>query len=317
MADITTERLTPSTGEIPSKGTYSMAANTLLFKGQIVTQDASNRAAVPGPGQNAVGISKATYNNRTGAPSGGAADAMKAEIDYGVHGLEYTGTAPRPGQVVYVVDNQTVSLDPTGSRGIAGVVSEAKNATGDDGLCYVFMGPLAIALAQSLQGAMAIDLPLGGWRLSTGAAIPAFAANSADGFTLAGSEAFGIRINDDSTTVFVDQVRLPESLPAGAALTLHILASRVGTSDPTTAKLTPHVYRNREGAAYDAGSDLVTGDTGLLSAGTTVVQELVVPVDQNGSAQAGDVLTVTLQAKVATGLDNDDAVIHAVWIEAR
>jgi len=317
MTDIAAERLPKSTGEIPHRGTYSMAANTLLYKGQIVTQDSAGRAAVPGAGQNAVGISSATYNNRTGAPSGGAADAVKAEVEYGVQGLIYTGTAPKPGEVVYVVDNTTVSLDPTGSRGIAGICSETKNGTGDDGLCYVFMGPLAIALAQSLQAAMSVDIPLGGWRLSTGAAIPAFGNGTADGFSLVGSEGLGIRINDDSTTVFAGVCRLPESLPASAALTLHMLVSRVGSSDAATAKLTPHVYRNREGAAYDAGGDLVTGDTALLSAATTVMQELTVAIDQNSGAQAGDVLTVTLQAKVSPGLDNDDAVIHAVWIEAR
>src|SRR6185295_4452370 len=174
MADITAERLPKSTGEIPSKGTYSMAANTLLYKGQIVTQDSAGRAAVPGTGQNAVGIANATYNNRTGAPSGGAADAIKAEVEYGVQGLAFTGTAPKPGQVVYVVDNQTVSLDPTGSRGVAGICSETKNATGDDGLCYVFMGPIALALAVAEQGGMSIDLPLGSFRLASGAAIPAF-----------------------------------------------------------------------------------------------------------------------------------------------
>jgi hypothetical protein len=315
MSDTTTERLTPSTGEAPSKGTFDVAANTLLFKGQIVCGDSAGRAAVPGAGLHALGISKATYNNRTGAPSGGAAGAVKAEIDYGVHGLAYTGSVPKPGQVVYVVDNQTVSLDPTGSRGVAGIVAESKTATGDDGLCYVFMGPLAIALAEALQGSVSIDVPLGSFRLSTGAAIPAFAAGSADGFVLDSSEGFGIRINDDSTTVFVNQVRLPESLPAGSTLTLHVLASRVGSADAATATLTPTVFANREGVAFDAGSALTTGNFGLISGATKVVQELTKAIDQNGGAQAGDVLSISLVA--AAGLDDDDAIIHAVWVSAR
>jgi hypothetical protein len=289
-----------------------MAANTLLYKGQIVCKDSAGRAAVPGAGLPAVGVASSTFNNRTGAPSGGAADAMRAEVEYGVFGLPYNGTAPVPGQLVYVYDNQTLTLDPSGSRGIAGICSETKNST-----CYCYFGPLAIAIAAGEQAAMSVDIPLGGWRLSTGAAIPAFGNGTADGFTLAGSEGLGIRINDDSTTVFAGVCRLPESLPAGSALTLHLLVSRVGSTDAATAKLTPHVFRNREGAAYDAGSDLVTGDTGLLSAATTVEQELTVNIDQNGGAAAGDCLTVTLAAKVATGLDNDDAIIHAVWIEAR
>lgn len=316
MADITAERLPKTTGEIPSKGTYSMAANTLLFKGQIVTADSAGRAAVPGAGQNAVGISAATYNNRTGAPSGGAADAMKAEVEYGVQGLAFTGTAPKPGQVLYVVDNQTVSLDPTGSRGIAGICSETKNAAGDDGLCYVFMGPLAIAMARSLQGAGEIDVPLGGFRLSTGAALAAFAGGSADGFTLADSEGWGIRFNDDSTSIIANAIRLPESLPAGSVLTLHVLASRVGATDTAVELLTPGVFRNREGAAYDAGASLVTGNFGVLAGATKVVHELTKAIDQNSGAQAGDVLTITL-APVTANLANDDLIIHGVWVSAR
>lgn len=312
MTDTTAERLPKTTGEIPSKGTYAMAANTLLFKGQIVTQDSAGRAAVPGAGQNAVGISSATYNNRTGAPSGGAAGAVNAEVEYGVQGLAFTGTAPKPGQVVYVADNQTVSLDPTGSRGVAGVVSETKNATGDDGLCYVFMGPLAIAMAQSLQGAFSIDLPLGGFRLATGAAIAAFAGGGADGYTLADSEALCLRWNNTQSTAFWTAVRLPESLPAGAVLNLHVLASRVGATDVGVELLTPTVFANREGVAYDAGASLVTGSFALMAGATKVVHERTLAIT---GAQAGDALSISLAA--AAGLANDDLVVHAAWISVR
>lgn len=314
MADTTTERLPRYTGQIPHKGTAPMAANTLLFKGQIVTQDSAGRAAVPGPGQNAIGVSAATYNNRTGAPSGGAADAIDAEIEYGVQGFAYTGTAPRKGQVVYVVDNQTVSVDPTGSRGVAGICSETKSGALEDGLCYVFMGPLAIAMAQSLQGSFSIDVPLGGFRLASGAAIPAY-VDGTNGFELADSEALCYRLNDDVTTVIWSQVRLPESLPAGAVLTLHILASRVGAADAATAAITPSVFANREGVAHNAGSALTTGNFALLAGATTVIGEYTKAIDQNGGAQAGDVLSVSLAA--AAGLDDDDARIHAVWISVR
>lgn len=312
MTDIAAERLPKSTGQIPNKGTYSMAANTLLFKGQIVTQDSAGRAAVPGAGQNAVGISNATYNNRTGAPSGGAADAVKAEVEYGVQGLNYTGTAPKPGQVVYVVDNQTVSLDPTGSRGVAGIVSESKTATGDDGLCYVFMGPLAIAMANALAGSFTVDLPITAFRLASGAAIPAY-ADGTNGIELASSEGLCYRLNDDVTTVIWSQCRLPESLPAGAVVTLHILAARVGASDAATATLTPSVFANREGVAPEAGAALTTGDFALMAAATTVIGEFTKTIT---GAQAGDVLSVSLAANT-TNLDDDDARIHACWISIR
>jgi hypothetical protein len=307
MSDATHEQTNRFSGVAPGRGTYSMAANTLLYKGQIVCKDSAGRAAVPGAGLPAVGVASSTFNNRTGAPSGGAADAMVAEVEYGVFGFAYTGTAPKPGDVLYVVDNQTLSLDPTASRGIAGICVETKNS-----LAYCYFGPLAIA---AVGGATTIDVPLGSFRLSTGAAVAAFSAGVADGFVLDSSEGFGIRINDDSTTQFWSQVRLPESLPAGATLTLHVLASRVGSADAASATLTPIVYANREGVAFDAGSALTTGNFGLISGATKVVQELTKAIDQNGGAQAGDVLSIGLVA--AAGLDDDDAIIHAVWISAR
>lgn len=310
MADITAERLPRYTGEIPHKGTLPMAANTLLFKGQIVTQDSAGRAAVPGAGQNAVGISAATYNNRTGAPSGGAAGAVDAMIEYGVQGLVYTGTAPKRGQVVYVVDNQTVSLDPTGSRGVAGICAETKSGSDEDGLCYVFMGPLAIAMAHALQAATSIDLPLAAFHLASGAVIPAY-VDGTNGFALSDSEAFSYRLNNGVATVIWTQARLPESMPAGAVVTLHILASRIGATDPD-ATITPSVFANREGVAYDAGAALTTGDFQALSGATKVVQECTKTIT---GAQAGDVLSVSLAAGAT--LDTDDALIHAVWISVR
>jgi hypothetical protein len=312
MTDTAAERLPKTTGEIPHKGTFAMAANTLLYKGQIVTQDSAGRAAVPGAGQNALGISASTYNNRTGAPSGGAAGAMNAEVEYGVQGLIISGTTPQPGQVVYVVDNQTVSLDPTGSRGIAGIVSESKVATGDDGLCYVFMGPLAIAMAQALQGGFSIDLPITNFRLASGAALPAY-ADGTNGIELAGSEGLCYRLNDDVTTVVWNTARLPESLPANAVVTLHIMAARVGAADVASATLTPTVFRNREGAAPEAGANLVTGDFALMAAATTVIGEFTKTIT---GAQAGDVLSVSLAANT-TNLDDDDARVHACWISVR
>jgi hypothetical protein len=310
MADTTTERLPRYTGEIPHKGTAPIAANTLLYKGQIVCQDADGRAAVPGAGRNAMGVCAATYNNRTGAPSGGAAGAVDAEIEYGVQGFAYTGTAPKRGQVVYVVDNQTVSLDATGSRGVAGICSETKSGTFEDGFCYVFMGPLAIAMALSAQGALSIDLPLGGFRISTGAALPASSAGVV-GYSLVDSEGFGIRFHDTITTAIVNAARLPESLPAGATVTLHALVSRIGATDPD-ATITPLVYANREGVAYDAGASLVTGDLPAISGATKVVQEVTLPIV---GAAAGDVLTVSLAASAT--LDTDDLLLHAVWISVR
>jgi hypothetical protein len=309
MTATTVERLFNLVAPLsPANGTFPMAANLLLLRGAIVTLDASDRAADTGIGQDAIGISKATYKNRTTDPSGGAAGAVDAEVQYGIHNFLISGTTPRPRQIVYVVDNQTVSADPTGGRGIAGICTEVRTENGV-AKAYVYMGPHVIA---SIRSGRDIDVPLGGFRLATGAAVPAFGAGTADGFNLTDSEALTLRINDDSTTAFWNAVKLPEDVPAGAVVTLHVLASRVGALDIAAAVLTPFVFANREGVAYDAGASLVTGSFGLMAGATKVVHELTIAIV---GALGGDALSISLIA--AAGLDDDDLVIHAVWISVR
>jgi hypothetical protein len=263
---------------------------------------------VPGVGRDAIGVAKQTFDNRTGSQAGGAAGAFDAEIAYGVRGFLISGTTPKSKQVVYVVDNQTVSLDPDGGRGIAGVVSEVRTENGV-AQAYVVMGPHIVA---AVRGPVDISIPVTAFRLATGAAAPAFSAGAADGINLTDSEALTLRINDDSTTAFWASVQLPDSLPADAVVTLHVKASRIGATNTAVALLTPSVFANREGVAYDAGASLVTGDFGVLAGATKVVHELTKAIV---GAQGGDVLSIGLVA--AAGLADDDLVIHSVKVSVR
>lgn len=137
MAAATDYVLTESAGLVPAKGTYGAAANVLLYGGTIVTIDANGHADVVTAGQHSPGVAVADCDNRTTAPEGGGAAAVNCEVAFGVHGLAYTGTAPKPGQVVYVVDNQTVSIDSSsGSRGVAGYCVELR-----EGKCWTYMSP--------------------------------------------------------------------------------------------------------------------------------------------------------------------------------
>lgn len=291
----------------PAHGTFGLAANTILYRGTMACLDSADRLAAPAAGLDAVGVVEQTYRNRTTDLSGGAAGAVDGQVRYGVHGYQVHGTTPRPRQVVYVYDNQTVTIDPEGGLGIAGIVSEVRSENGVT-KAYVYQGPHVVAF---IRGEKVVPLPLGSFRLSTGAAIPAYSAGVADGFNLENSKALCLRINQDSTTAFWTQCALPEAIPAGAIVTLHALVSRVGSTDPTTATITPTVFANREGVAEDAGSNLCTGSFPLFSAATKVVQEVTIAIV---GALGGDVLSVGLQAKLTPGLDNDDACIHGMWI---
>jgi hypothetical protein len=314
MTATTTEHLPRFAGLAPAHGTFPIAANTLILKGTLVAKNASDQAVPPGAGFPIVGVAEATYDNRTGSSNGGAAGAVDVELSYGVFGylLDGSSATPSPGDVLFAVDNQTVSTDPTGSRGVAGICSEVRADQAGVNRVYFQVGPIASAIAGAAAEGVSIEVPLGNFRLASGAAIPAFASGSADGFTLADSEALCLRINDDSTTVFWAAVKLPESLPSGNPV-LHVLASRIGATDTAAALLTCTVFANREGVAYDAGSGLTTGNFAIMAGATKVVQELTKALDQNGGPSAGDVLSISLSA-VTANLANDDLAIHAVWL---
>lgn len=145
------ERETPFAGLVPGRGSYKIAANTLIRKGWMVGLDAAGRAVAADTIANGcisiVGKSSSTIDNRTGsADFSGLADATDVFVEYGVFGwLSKTGggddiAQANAGAVVWAVDNQTVALTSnSGARAIAGYCSEVR-----DGQVYVEMGPTIV-----------------------------------------------------------------------------------------------------------------------------------------------------------------------------
>lgn len=149
MTATTIERLTPFAGVTASRATLPIAASTKLLKGTIVCQDANGRAAVPSAagtaGIPAAGIARATYDN-----SAGDDDAIDAEITVGLVELAYTGDAPKRGEIVYVVDNQTVALSSNDGggkvRGVAGIVTATST-----GKCVVWINAHVVGILVALE----------------------------------------------------------------------------------------------------------------------------------------------------------------------
>jgi hypothetical protein len=328
MAATTHYRDTKYAGLIPARGTYEVAANVLLLGGTICTVDADGRADVVTAQQNACGKLSAHFDNRTTAPEGGAAGAIDAEVEYGVFGWAYTGTTPEPQQVVYVVDNQTVSTDSdTGARGIAGLCTEVR-----DGQCYVWMGPHVIAeivngaaVAANVASAEAditdlqtdmslgrIDVPLNSFRLASGAAIAAWADGTTDGFAV--DEGLILRWNTTGTTVFWTTVALPPELDGTQNVEVHILASRTGAGDAATATITLTAFYLTVGAAYDA-DDNAGGATGLVAGATKVVNELTRTITAANTPDAGPCALALSMVPTTGTIPADDLNVHAVWLE--
>lgn len=174
------ERETEFAGVYPARGTYPIAANTLIRKGWQVALNASGQAVPADTIANgalfAVGKASATYDNRTGSVLGGLAGACDVEVEFGVFGwLSAAGadeiTADDVGKVAFMLDNQTVAFgDGGGLRGPSGSITEVRN-----GLVYVFQGPHVVA---SRQGMASILLSLNDFReVSSGGDVGAITAN--------------------------------------------------------------------------------------------------------------------------------------------
>lgn len=299
---------TTMSAPLPAMGTYPSAANSFFPFMTIVSRDASGRAASPtdGDGLPAIGFSDATYDNRTSSEAGGSAGDLDVQVTFGVGRVKYTGTAPLPKQMLYVVDNQTVSVDNAGgTRGVAGPCIEVDSANTS---CYVWIGP-HVPTAVSSKNVGYLPIPLGGFRLATGAAIPAFGAGTADGFE-ATAESGGLRWNDDTTTAFVTTVAMPPDLDDASDMTLHVLGYRVGSLD-VTAALTVAAFFHEVGSAFSADADL-GGATSAFAAATTIVSRVT------RTLAAADVpaapCSMFLSLVPTAALDDDDLVITACYL---
>ena len=314
MASRTFARTTDRGPAVPAMGTLPSSANTLYPKDTIVTRSAAGRAVSPSTadasGYPAMGISKATFDNRTNSEMGGLDDSGEIEVDYGVFGFDISGDTPKPGDDLFVVDNQTVSTDSAGgTRGFAGVCSEVRTGSAGTSQAFVWMGPHVAHEGAELGGRLVSPISLAAFRLSTGAAIPAFAAGSADGFELTNSEALGLRINDDSTTIFTTTVTLVDN--DGGDLVLHLQGFRVGAADPT-ATITVGAFFHVAGEAHTADAN-AGGSSTAFDGATTIITEETLTIAAADVPAGPCTLTITLVASAA--LDDDALVLLGLWLE--
>lgn len=191
MTALALERLTPTAGVYPSRGTYPIKANVLIYKGALVGLDSAGRAMPANTIANScvriVGKASATYDNRTGSTLGGAAGAVDVEVEFGIFQWANSDSiaAADVGKACYAVDDQTVALsDSSEARCFAGVILEVV-----DSKPYVFMGP-AVANPAAASGFDSPSLSLHSVRGASTANIADLSAASTtiDGITYVNGE---------------------------------------------------------------------------------------------------------------------------------
>jgi hypothetical protein len=311
MSSRTTARLTDAGPAVPAMGTLNALADELYPKGTIVTKNTDGRAVSPASadtsGFPAMGVAKATFDNRTGSEMGGDNDDGVIELDYGVFGFDYTGTVPQPGDRMFVVDNQTVSIDPTGPRGFAGFCSEVRTVDGLGAQCFVWMGPHVMATADEIdlsaaEAAIAdleLDATVGFLPVSIGQ-FPVWVDNTTNGLNPA-TYAFDMNPTIDDQP-WRCAVALPADLDDTEDIVVHarVAISSIATDDDVTVVLV---------ARINGGSDVAPVNATVLS---VAAQNLTFTIPAS-SVPAGS-RSLYLELDCAGTLDTHDARLYAVGI---
>jgi hypothetical protein len=314
----TVARQTIEAGPLPTRGTLSCAANQLIPRRTFVQIDSNGRARSPATndasGLPAIGVADATYDNRTNSAfNSGLDDALDIEVQYGVFGWDYVGTAPLPRQTVFVVDNQTVSLDSAdGTRGIAGICSETR-----DGQCFVFTGPHVKGAAGSPTRAK-VEIPiLSALVLATGVGVSAAApATSVPGTAIADTKSATVKWLAHATpAAFAIDVPMPADLDDTQDVVFHAHVSKSGATLADATKLTVSAFEVVPGALHDADVDM-GGDTGAVvgNAAAKTVTELTLVLDKANVNAYPETLAVQVKPKAGT-LGTDNLYLHAAWLE--
>jgi hypothetical protein len=334
MTAAVSQVLTGNRGDYPRILCVPVAANTLIESGwQVeITSTGYVQPAGTGSGLRVLGIAEHSIDNRTAA-TGGAAGAAFLNVRAKVAVLKYDGTAPKVNDVVFALDNQTVTLDSdTGANGISGIVTYVDTVAGEVG---VYMGPhvaglIAIGsvvaadvaaaegdiddLEATVTAVRRVPIPLSAWTLG-GAVMTNFADGTVNGMSLVDSEALGIRINPSALALpsLVTSVVLPSGIDLTKVLELHVSACRIGAAD-TTVVLQGSAFFQVIGAAYDADADAISVDSAALDAATKVAKELVLSIAAADLPASVDA-SVTFTMAPSSALDADDLVILSTWLE--
>lgn len=299
MASRTESRLTDRGPIVPSMMTLASKANTLYPRDTIVTRDEDGRAESPSTadvsGLPAVGISKATFDNRTSSEMGGLDDSGQIEVDCGVFGFDLVGATPLPGDRVYVVDNQTVSVDPAGGRGFAGIVSEVRVGSSGASQAFVWMGPAAMSAAGvagggSGGGAILVPIP----------AAPAWADGTTNGLDPAlGVFGYNPTIDDQP---FRSVVSLPDGLDGETDLVVRarMAISSVATDDDVVTVLL---------AKVDGGADVAPVSATVLAVAPQEIEFVIPAADVPAGSKS-----LYIEIDCAATLDTHDAYLSRVEI---
>lgn len=295
MARTDSARLTEKGPAISAMVTLSTAANSLYPKGTLVGRTAAGRAhsyaTADASGFPVMGVSKNTYDNRTNSEMGGLDDSGLVELDCCIVGFPFTGATPLPGDKLYAVDNQTVSVDPGVDRGFAGYCTEVRANVAGTLLAFFRAAPdTAAAEAAASLAPILVPIP----------ASPAWSDGATNGLDPA-LGVFGFNPTIDNQP-FKTVISLPSNLDGeyDVVVRARMSISSVATDNDVTAVLL---------AKVDGGSDAGPANAQILAVApadfTFTIPAASVPIDSR---------SLYLELDCAGTLDTHDAYLHSLEV---
>lgn len=298
-----------SSGSACAEWQVELYAGQKIYQGAMVCRRTADGYAViagtAGTGR-VLGIAKA--DTATCSTSGDTnVNLLTGQFVRPKHG-SHTPTLLDIGKAVYASDDNTISNDPTDGP-VAGILTGFEDTSGD---AIVLIEPPdagSVALAK-------MAIPLSGAILAAGTPMAAWADNagaSAPGVTLANSEAYGIRWNNQAsqTAVIIGWV-LPGDIDTSKDAVLEVIASKVGATVGDATTFTIGIFNNAVGALHDADGNY-GGATSAMTGNATskTVQRVTRTLAAADLGAAGEPVSMSINPTDGT-LGTDDVIVHAI-----
>ena len=326
MASTNVSRLTEAGPPIPAMGSLSCAANQFFAPGTIIQKDANGRAVSPATADvsalPAFMIASSLTDNRTGTtqfPNTGLNDGAIVEGVFGSNAFALSGTAPVEGQTVFVVDNQTFSIDSlNGTRGVLGVCVQVQVYSATVTKYFILVGPLALAFALASNGAYArMNLPItSGLVTATGAPMALSAAGGVAGTAIADAKSAVVKWFPNATPGGVSiNIAYPPDMDPTKPIVFKAELSKSGATVGDACTLTVAAFDVAPGALDDAVANF-GGVTSAIVGNATAKTVTTVSLSMVAAATHAYPNTLALSITPTAGtLGTDNLHMHSAYLE--
>lgn len=223
----------------------------------------------------------------------------------GLSKVELGGTVSQDDLLVTDASGKAVAVGATGGH-VIGIANKA-GVNGDIGEVLLF-GP-----GSGGQGYAkgTIQIPLGSAVEADGTALADFAdgASPTPGWS-AGDESMGIRWNNHATPDPISVAfTMPQDVDTASAMTLNILAAKIGATVGDAVTWTVEAFNNVDAALYDADADFGGASSAMTGdAATKTCQLETLSLATGDLAAAGSQVVLTIQPTDGT-LGTDDVIL--------